>query len=83
MRRMLILTRKVDQGIVIHDTVVVRVLGIDGERVKLGVTAPSDVLVLRDELCQAVRAENVNAASGSPATLEALRRLPGRRRSSA
>lgn len=62
---MLILTRKLKQGIVIQDNIVVTVLAVDGERVKLGITAPPDVVVLRQELCQAVEEEN-RAAAGFP-----------------
>ena len=47
---MLILTRKTDQGIVLGDDIVVRVLAVDGDRVKLGITAPRSVIVLREEL---------------------------------
>ena len=61
---MLILTRKADEGIVLDHEIVVRVLSIDGDRVKLGVTAPARVLVLREELCEAVRQENRKAATG-------------------
>ncbi|RLT43296.1 MAG: carbon storage regulator, partial [Chloroflexi bacterium] len=45
---MLILTRKVEQCIVIDGNVVVRVLSVDGERVKLGVEAPRSITVLRE-----------------------------------
>lgn len=59
---MLILTRKLKQGIVIQDNIVITVLAVDGERVKLGISAPADVVVLRQELCQAVEEENRAAA---------------------
>lgn len=48
---MLILTRKVDQGIVLSGGIRVVVLGIErNHRVKLGIAAPADVQVIRDEL---------------------------------
>jgi carbon storage regulator len=47
---MLILTRKVDQGIVIQDNILVTVLRVDGDRVMIGISAPRDVTVLRQEL---------------------------------
>lgn len=49
---MLILTRKVDQGIVIQGNILVRVLGVERDRVKIGIAAPGEVTVLRQELCQ-------------------------------
>lgn len=55
---MLILTRKLEQGIVIDGHITVRLLSIDGERVKLGVEAPRSVAVLREELLQEVAGEN-------------------------
>lgn len=47
---MLILTRKTDQGIVFSGNVTVRILSVDGERVKIGIDAPRSVQVLREEL---------------------------------
>lgn len=47
---MLILTRKLDQSIVIDDNIVIRVLAIDRDRVKIGISAPRSVGVLRGEL---------------------------------
>ncbi len=59
---MLILTRKVEQGIVIQSDIVVRVLSVEGERVKLGIDAPRSVTVLREELLDEVAGENRQAA---------------------
>lgn len=47
---MLVLTRKVGQGIVINGNITVTVTKLAGNRVSLGVEAPDDVVVLRDEL---------------------------------
>jgi carbon storage regulator len=44
---MLILTRKAEQGIAIDGHIVVRLLSVDGERVKIGVEAPRSISVLR------------------------------------
>ena len=59
---MLILTRKAEQGIVIDGRITVRVLAVEGERVKLGIDAPVTVGVLREELVQQVTATNREAA---------------------
>lgn len=48
--RMLILVRKVQQGIWIEGNIWVRVLSVDRDRVKLGISAPDDVKVMRQEL---------------------------------
>ncbi len=50
---MLVLERKVDEAIVTDTGIVVRVLRVDGERVKLGIEAPADVRVLREEIIPA------------------------------
>ncbi len=47
---MLILTRKVEEGIVISGNILVRVLGVERDRVKIGISAPGDIKVLRQEL---------------------------------
>jgi carbon storage regulator len=60
---MLILTRKVDQGIVIQGNILVRVLGIERDRVKLGIAADDEIVILREELCQD---NGRNSKSSSP-----------------
>ncbi|MEX2245744.1 MAG: carbon storage regulator [Dehalococcoidia bacterium] len=47
---MLILVRKVQQGIWIEGDIFVKVLSVERDRVKLGITAPDDVKVMRQEL---------------------------------
>jgi carbon storage regulator len=47
---LLILTRKIDQSIVIQGNITIMVLGVERDRVKLGIAAPADVAVLREEL---------------------------------
>ena len=47
---MLVLSRKVGQGIIIADDIRITVLGIERGKVKLGVEAPEDIRILRDEL---------------------------------
>ena len=54
---MLILTRKIDQGIVIAGNIYIRVLGVQRDRVKIGISAPIDIVVLREELLEADKAQ--------------------------
>lgn len=49
---MLILTRKLDQGIVISGNILIRVLGVERDRVKIGIQAPREVTILRQELLE-------------------------------
>lgn len=74
---MLILTRKANQAVVIDGTTTVRVLSIDGDRVKLGIDAPPEIAVVRDELLREVADENQQAArtATGPARQDSLRSL--------
>ena len=47
---MLVLTRRIDQGIVISGNILIKVLGVERDRVKIGINAPLNVTVLRQEL---------------------------------
>jgi carbon storage regulator len=76
---MLILTRKLDERIVIGEDIEVAILEIHGDQVKLGVTAPLDVKVYRREVFEAIRAEN-RAAASSSVDIPVLGIPPGRGR---
>ena len=47
---MLVLRRKVEEAIVLDGSIRVVVLAVEGERVKLGIEAPDDVTIIREEL---------------------------------
>jgi carbon storage regulator len=46
----LVLSRKSNESIIIGDNIVIRVLRVEGNKVRIGIEAPSDVPILRDEL---------------------------------
>ena len=60
---MLILSRKVDQKIRIGDDIVITLIDVKGDQVKIGVEAPSNVKVYRQEVFEAIQSENKAAAS--------------------
>ena len=55
---MLVLTRKPGQSIIIGDGVEVQVLSVAGEKVRLGITAPRDVSIFRNEVYDRIEREN-------------------------
>ncbi len=71
---MLVLTRHVHQSIVIGHDVIVTVLEVRGDQVRLGITAPKDIQVHREEVFAALTAANRQAAT-SASELEVLKEL--------
>jgi carbon storage regulator len=66
--RMLVLTRKIGQALVINKDIVVTVVRIEGDHVRIGIQAPKNVSILRQELIEEVRAETQQAqAKGAQA----------------
>ncbi len=62
---MLVLSRRENERIRLGDSIVVTVVRVTGDRVRLGIDAPADVLVLRDELRPQDRHDSVPSAPSS------------------
>jgi carbon storage regulator len=63
---MLILSRKVNEKIMIGEDISVSIIDVRGDQVRLGVDAPKNVKVFRQEVFDAIRAENRAAAESTP-----------------
>lgn len=61
---MLVLTRKPNQSIMVGDDVVITILEVRGDKVRVGIEAPRDVIVHRKEVYEAIR-QNVEAAESA------------------
>lgn len=72
---MLVLTRKLGESVKIGDEIRVVVMDVRGKQVRLGVEAPSNVSIHREEIYRRILEENLLAASSSPADPELLGRL--------
>ncbi|MGA0585580.1 carbon storage regulator CsrA [Dyella sp. KRB-257] len=62
---MLILTRRVGETLMIGDEVTVTVLGVKGNQVRIGINAPKNVSVHREEIYQRIKGENESGNLGS------------------
>ena len=71
---MLVLSRQKDQTIMIGDNIEITVVDIRGDKVRLGITAPSSIPVHRKEVYEAIKQENKQAAN---VRLEDITNPPG------
>lgn len=75
---MLVLSRQRDESIMIGDNIVVTIVDIRGDKVRLGINAPAEVPVHRQEVYEAIQRENVRASRLEPGETEEISKLAGR-----
>jgi carbon storage regulator len=66
---MLVLTRKVNESIMIGDSIEIVVVEVHGEQVRLGIKAPRSIAVHRREVFEAIQRENITASKQPADTL--------------
>ncbi len=64
---MLVLRRKVGESIVLAGVINISVLAVEGERVKIGINAPADITIVREELLRAVVDTSNQSSPGTAA----------------
>jgi len=69
---MLVLSRQVDESLLIGDEISVKILEVNGDTVKIGIEAPKSVAIYRKELYEAITEENRNASQINSQGLKTL-----------
>lgn len=72
---MLVLTRKLGESIAIDDHIKIMVVQIKGKQVRLGIKAPKETKIHREEVYDAIQKSNQEAASASPQSLSDMANL--------
>lgn len=72
---MLILTRKSGEGIRIGEDIRIVIVEVKGNHVRIGIDAPKDMQVHRDEVYEKIRQENINASVSGTDNLQRLLKL--------
>ncbi|GGI06659.1 carbon storage regulator CsrA [Egicoccus halophilus] len=73
---MLVLSRRIGESIVIGNQVTITVLEVRGDQVRIGVDAPREVQVHREEVWQALQEENARAADTADRARRLVARMP-------
>ena len=76
---MLVLSRQRDESIMIGDNIVITIVDIRGDKVRLGINAPAEIPVHRQEVYDAIQRENLRASRLEPRNAQSLGKPNGPR----
>ena len=74
---MLVLSRQRDESIMIGDNIVITIVDIRGDKVRLGINAPTEIPVHRQEVYEAIQRENLRASRLEPKDTRSLGKSSG------
>ena len=63
---MLVLRRKVGESIIVDGVISISVLAVEGERVKIGINAPPDITIVREELLRDLTSDTPSVSTSAP-----------------
>ncbi len=69
---MLVLTRKKGESIIIQDNIEITILSVDGDSIKVGISAPKHVDIFRQEVYLSIKESNKESATSGTTNLSAL-----------
>ncbi|OGV39913.1 MAG: carbon storage regulator [Lentisphaerae bacterium GWF2_45_14] len=72
---MLILTRKSNESIIIGNNILIKVLKVQGNQVHIGIEAPRELSVYRQEIYEQIRKENENAVQANISSQDKIKQL--------
>ncbi len=84
-KKVLVLTRKTNESIIINENIVIKIFDIRDNSVKIGIEAPRTIRVYRKEVFDAIQKENIKAASKAKSGVKAkeiLGDISGRKKES-
>lgn len=70
---MLVISRKKDEAVLIGESIEVKIVGVDGNNVKLAISAPNNISILRKENIRKVKSENIKATNKNIKILKSLK----------
>lgn len=72
---MLILSRKKEEAVLIGKDIKIKIIDIEGDRVKIGIDAPKNLKILREELYSEVSSENIKALEATKENIDDVFKL--------